>query len=97
LKELTESKIKSSKKTLNLVPKMISNQLFYQKGKINVSNQHLKFAKPKSKSNMSQHTEVPGSNFSNSLAFSGGTTPMSPFQQTSSKNSTRIGQKHYDK
>ena len=59
--------------------------MFYQKGRVNVSGNHLKFAKPKSKSNMSQHSEKPGHHFSKSLAFSGDTSPISPFQQPSNK------------
>ena len=58
--------------------KKIANQVFYHKGKINVSGQHLKFAKPKSKSNISQHSENSSHHFSKSLAFSGGNTPISP-------------------
>ena len=71
----------------------VPNHVFYQKGKVNVSGQHLKFVKPKSKSNVSQHSEEPSHQFSKSLAFSGDSTPISPFQQNSSKNSMRIGSK----
>ena len=71
----------------------VPNQMFYQKGKVNVSGQHLKFTKPKSKSNMSHHSENPGHHFSKSIVFSGDTTPISPFQQDSAKNSMRIGKK----
>lgn len=71
----------------------VPNQVFYQKGKVNVSGQHLKFVKPKSKSNMSQHSDNPLHNFSKNIAFSGDNTPISPFQQVSNKNSMRIGTK----
>jgi len=86
--KLTKKKLKGV-----VVPsKKVSTHMFYQKGKVNVSGQHLKFSnKPKSKSNMSQHSENPAHNFSKSLAFSGDTTPISPFHQNSSKNSMRIG------
>lgn len=72
----------------------VPNQIFYQKGKVNVSGQHLKFSKPKSKSNMSNHSENPSHHFSKSLAFSGDSTPISPFQQDSGKNSMRVGGTH---
>ena len=76
----------------------VPNQMFYQKGKVNVSGQHLKFGKPKSKSNMSHHSENTGHNFSKSLAFSGDTSPISPpFQQDSGKNSMRISKKKNSK
>ncbi|CAI2366178.1 unnamed protein product [Moneuplotes crassus] len=58
--------------------KKVPNQVFYHKGKVNVSGQHLKFSKPKSKGNVSQHSENQTHQFSNSLAFSGGNTPISP-------------------
>jgi mRNA-degrading endonuclease HigB of HigAB toxin-antitoxin module len=66
------------------------NQIFYQKGKVNVSGQHLKFSKPKSKSNMSNHSEHPTHYFGKSLAFSGDSTPISPFHQNS-KNFKKAG------
>lgn len=89
LKKYKNPKIKNHKK--------VPNQVFYQKGKVNVSGQHLKFSKPKSKSNVSQHSENPSHHFSKSLAFSGETTPISPFHQHSSKNSVLMGTKKQDK
>lgn len=58
--------------------KRVPNQVFYHKGKVNVSGQHLKFSKPKSKGSISQHSENPSHQFSSNLAFSGGNTPISP-------------------
>lgn len=85
-KRIKNSQIQNTKK--------VSNQVFYNKGKVNVSGQHLKFVKPKSKSNMSHHSENPSHHFSKSLAFSGDTTPISPLRQDSGKNSLRIGPKN---
>jgi serine/threonine protein kinase len=73
--------------------KVPNQQVFYHKGKVNVSGQHLKFSKPKSKSNMSQHSENPSHQFSKGLAFSGEITPISPFKQISSKNAMGVGHK----
>ena len=84
-KRLKNSQIKNHQK--------VPNQIFYQKGKVNVSGQHLRFTKPNSKSNMSHHSENPGHHFSKSIVFSGDNTPISSFQQDSAKNSMRIGNK----
>jgi hypothetical protein len=67
--------------------KKVSNHVFYHKGKVSVSGQHLKFSKPKSKSNISHHSENPAHNFSNNLAFSAMSTPISPpfYQDMNSK------------
>lgn len=92
-----EQALKKKYKNTNITTQKVPNQVFYHKGKVNVSDQHLKFTKPKSKSNVSQHSENPSHHFSKSLAFSGETTPISPFHQTSSKNSMRIGGKQKDK
>jgi hypothetical protein len=97
-KKQTDKSIKKRLKNPNMQNyQKVPNQVFYQKGKVNVSGQHLKFNKPKSKSNMSQHTENSGYNFSKSLAFSGDTSPISPFQQDSGKNSMRISKKKNSK
>ena len=78
--------------------KKVPNQVFYQKGKVNVSGQHLKFSKPKSKTNMSQHSENSNHQFSKSLAFSGGNTPISPpFYHDSKTGSLISGSKKGDK
>lgn len=89
--------IKKMKNTSLMNNQKFPNQMFYQKGKVNVSGQHIKFAKPKSKSNMSHHSEHPTHHFSKSLAFSGDSTPISPFHHQSNKHSTRLNSKNTKK
>jgi len=96
-KKRQDKTIKKRLKNSQIQNQKVPNQVFYQKGKVNVSGQHLKFTKPKSKSNMSHHSENPSHHFSKSLAFSGDTSPISPFQQNSSKNSMRLGTKKKEK